>query len=119
MIELLKILSKEKIAKMGVKENVMREIKLSLFLDHPNLISLYGVFSDEKAVYMVGELATDHNLFEAMSLGRSRGQKNVPVEMVRDYMGQVCEALRYMHSHMILHRDVKPENILITYVPFE
>ena len=43
----LKILNKDKLAKMGVFDNLLREIKLSMFLNHPNLVSLYGCFSDK------------------------------------------------------------------------
>jgi aurora kinase, other len=43
----LKILNKEKMINMGVLDNLVREIKLSLFLNHPNLVSLYGCFSDK------------------------------------------------------------------------
>lgn len=62
----LKVLEKQKMREMGVQENVVREIKIHLFLEHPNIARLYGCFHDATHIYLVEEYCTDQSLYEAM-----------------------------------------------------
>lgn len=94
----------------------MREIKIHLFVNHPNIARLYGCFHDPHFIYLICELATDNNLYETLSLNKSQGQKGLPAEAVAGFVGQISRALAYMHAHSIIHRDVKPENMLVTFV---
>ena len=48
-------------------------------------------------MYLIGELATDHSVYDALNMGRSNGHRGMPVEVAKNYVGQLCDALKYMH----------------------
>ncbi|KAI5187098.1 cyclin-dependent kinase 2 [Nematocida homosporus] len=96
----------------GVPATTIREISLLKNLKHPHIIALYEVIYTENKLYLVFEYAEidlkkylDYLRKERRSLGR---------EQVRDFAYQLVSALQYCHSIGILHRDLKPQNILIT-----
>lgn len=62
----LKVLEKQKMRKMSVHENVVREIKIHMFLEHPNIAKLYGCFHDATRIFLIEEYCTDSNLYKAM-----------------------------------------------------
>jgi tRNA A-37 threonylcarbamoyl transferase component Bud32 len=88
-----------------------REIQLLATLNHPGLISLHDagvhVFGDETRLYLVMELMSDPTLDVRMAEGP------MPPHDVASIGAQVAEALAYIHSRGVVHRDVKPANILI------
>jgi serine/threonine protein kinase len=88
-----------------------REIQLLATLNHPGLISLHDagvhVFGDETRLYLVMELMSDPTLDVRMAEGP------MPAHDVASIGAQVAEALAYIHSRGVVHRDVKPANILI------
>ena len=77
MIAALKIMSKESLILSTEEETnksinqLVSEIKIQFFLNHPNLISIYDCFSDEHNVYLLMELATDGHLYSVTSRGKS------------------------------------------------
>jgi eukaryotic-like serine/threonine-protein kinase len=89
-----------------------REIQLLATLNHPGLISLHDagvhVFGDETRLYLVMELMSDPTLDVRMAEGP------MPAHDVASIGAQVAEALAYIHSRGVVHRDVKPANILIS-----
>ncbi|XP_065845223.1 cyclin-dependent kinase-like 1 [Oscarella lobularis] len=94
-----------------IKKIAMREIRILKNLKHPNLVNLLEVFRRKQKLHLVFEYY-DHtvlNEIEAHPTGL------VPV-MVKKIIWQVLQALQYCHSHNCIHRDVKPENILVTTV---
>jgi len=101
---------------LNVEENVIREIKINSFLDHPNIAKLYSFFHDKKYLYLVCEYATDKNLYEAIKQPKYKLKKGLQSEEVSKIVGQICDAVEYIHKNDILHRDIKPENILLTMV---
>lgn len=107
----LKVLEKWKMRELSVQENVVREIKLNMFLSHPNIAKLYACFHDQHHIYLLSEYATDNNLYELIK------RTSAPALAPQHIIGQVCEAARYIHRHSVIHRDIKPENILLTMVP--
>lgn len=78
--------------------------------DHPNIVNLIDHFETEHHVYMVLELCTNGDLYEAIRAGKG------PLETcnVRDFMLQLVSAVEHMHSKGVYHRDIKPENIFLT-----
>lgn len=99
----LKVLEKQKMREMSVQENVVREIKIHMFLEHPNIAKLYGCFHDATRIYLVEEYCTDSNLYEAM-----RQPRRLALEKSTQLVGQIGEAVRYIHKNAIIHRDIKP-----------
>ena len=85
-----------------------REAKVGASLSHPNLVTVFDTVADDEGVLIVMEYVEGENLAELMS--RERVRAETAVSIIR----QVAGALDHAHQAGVIHRDVKPANILIT-----
>nr|XP_027194793.1 cyclin-dependent kinase-like 4 [Dermatophagoides pteronyssinus] len=92
-----------------IKKIAMREIKMLKQLKHPNLINLIEVFRRKRKLHLVFEYCelTVLDILEKYPRG-------VPEPIVKRIMWQTINAVNFCHKHNCIHRDVKPENILLT-----
>lgn len=86
-----------------------REAQAVASLSHPNIVSIYDVGLEENIYYLVMEYVEGDNLKNLI-----REQGVVPVDRAVEIARQVSEALQHAHENNIVHRDIKPQNILIT-----
>ncbi len=86
-----------------------REAQAVASLSHPNIVSIYDVGQEGEVYYLVMEYVEGDNLKNLI-----RGEGMLPPERATEIARQVCEALQHAHENNIVHRDVKPQNILIT-----
>jgi len=86
-----------------------REAQAVASLSHGNIVSIYDVGQDKGIHYLVMEMVEGRNLKEII---RERGALPVPeaVEITK----QICDALEHAHEQQIIHRDIKPHNIILT-----
>jgi len=103
----------------GVPSTAIREIALLKELDHPAIVQLLDVVhSDDQKLYLVFEYL-DKDLKKLMddqsTAAKARGERNLglPEPVVRSYLRQVLEGIAYCHQHRVLHRDLKPQNLLV------
>lgn len=89
-------------------EQVYREIDNMKLLDHPYIAKMYEVIEQGKNVYIIMEYLENGTLHQEIV-------KNGPLEetKARKYLLQLLEAVKYIHDHDLIHRDIKAENILI------
>ncbi|CAN0369156.1 unnamed protein product [Lampetra planeri] len=87
--------------------NLRREIDIMRGLQHPNIVQMLDSFETDKEVVVVTDYA-EGELFQILE-----DDGNLPEEQVREIACQLVSALYYLHSHRILHRDMKPQNILL------
>ncbi|CAG5127436.1 unnamed protein product, partial [Candidula unifasciata] len=92
-----------------IKKIAMREIRMLKQLKHPNLVNLIEVFRRRKRLHLVFEYV-DHTVLNELD----RYPRGVPERMVQRIIYQTLLAVNFCHQHNTIHRDVKPENILIT-----
>ncbi|MWV45127.1 Stk1 family PASTA domain-containing Ser/Thr kinase [Paenibacillus sp. HJL G12] len=85
-----------------------REAQSAASLSHPNVVSIYDVGQEDEVHYIVMEYVEGHNLNEII---KERAPLQVD-EAVR-IASQICDALDHAHQNQIIHRDIKPHNILI------
>lgn len=92
------------------KQRFLDEAKTVFSLDHPNIVKVVDVFEENNTVYMVMPF------IEGVSLQKMVENNGgpLPYELTVNYMGQLSDAVAYIHSKHILHRDIKPDNVLIT-----
>lgn len=107
----LKILSKTEIMQHKVEKQVLREIEIHSYLNHPHIIQLFTYFHNEKQIYMVLEYAAGGAVF---SLLQKQPNKRFDEHISAKFIHQVADALNYCHKNNVIHRDVKPENLLLT-----
>ncbi|MBU7048554.1 MAG: protein kinase [Theionarchaea archaeon] len=91
-----------KVEKLKVEANILKT------LSHPNIVRYIDSFEESNVFYMVIEYVKGKDmktLFE---------NKAVADSQVKDYCGQLLDALEYLHNLNIIHRDIKPRNIMIT-----
>lgn len=93
----------------GVSSSALREITLLMQLDHPNVVKLENVLIEKERVSLIFELV-DTDLKKYMDSSKL----DLPIELVQSYTVQLLEGLSYCHSMGVMHRDLKPQNILVT-----
>ena len=89
-------------------ERFRREAKNAAGLSHPNIVSIYDRGEAEGTYYIAMEYLDGRSLKELIV---SRGP--APVNVAIDYVRQILAALRFAHRHGIVHRDIKPHNVLV------
>lgn len=110
----IKIMKKTVLHKIpGGEESVKREIEIQQRINHVNCVSLIDFFADEEKgkLYIVSEYVGGGSLQE---LCERAPNKRLPLCQARHLFSQLLDALNYLHSINILHRDVKPDNMLLT-----
>lgn len=89
---------------------LLREISLLKELKHPNIVKLEDVLMEENRLYLI---------FEFLSMDLKKYMDTLPTdklmdpELVRSYLYQISAALLFCHQRRVLHRDLKPQNLLI------
>ena len=94
---------------------VQREIAIHSRLSHPSIVSFMGCYQTYDHVYIALEVCYG-DLFRMKLGGYEMEQGDAPpmsLEEASWYVGQVLQAVSYLHHHNIYHRDIKPENILL------
>ena len=104
----IKLLPPERLGQEGLRDRFVREARLSAKLSHPNIIPIHAVEETGDFVYYVMAFVDGETLAERV---RARGPLTT-TEGAR-LLREVAWALAYAHDRGVVHRDVKPENILI------
>ncbi len=85
------------------------EARAAGLLSHPNIVTIYDAGEQDGIFYIAMEFIQGTTLHELLA-----EQRILPAEEVVQYSRQICRGLDYAHSYGIVHRDVKPANIMIT-----
>jgi cyclin-dependent kinase 2 len=94
----------------GVPSTAIREISILKELDHKNVVSLLDVLYCDRKLFLVFEYL-DYDLKKFMDKHAPTG---IPIPTVKKYLYQLLEGVAYCHSNRVLHRDLKPQNLLIS-----
>ncbi|KAH8550285.1 kinase-like domain-containing protein [Umbelopsis sp. PMI_123] len=103
----LKYISKHDCIQMDAVRNVVRERVMLEQLDHPFICRLRFAFQDDEYMYMVMDLMMGGNL--GFHLLRQKFDENV----IRFWIAELACAINYLHQERVVHRDIKPDNILL------
>ncbi len=90
-----------------VKERFFREAETAGRLNHPNIVTIYDVGEDEDLSYIAMDYLKGQNL-----LSYCKPDKLLPAKEVFQVLAKVADALDYAHRNGVVHRDVKPANII-------
>ncbi len=91
-----------------VKQRFLREAQVAARLRHPNIVTTHDIVATPLTSFIVMELVEGRTL-QAVLLERGR----LPLAETIELMSQVARALDHAHGHQVVHRDVKPANIMI------
>src|SRR5690606_30125925 len=93
----------------AVKERFYREAEAAGRLSHPNIVTIYDVGEEDDLAY----IAMDYLRGEALSM-HAKEDKLLPLARVLKIAAHVADALHYAHEQGVVHRDVKPANMVLT-----
>ncbi|XP_050218026.1 CBL-interacting serine/threonine-protein kinase 10 [Mercurialis annua] len=103
----VKVIDKEKISRVGLVEQIKREISVMRIVRHLNIVQLYEVLATKSKIYFVMEYCKGGELFNKVAKGKLKE------DVARKYFQQLINAVDFCHSRGVYHRDIKPENLLL------
>ncbi|KAL1335223.1 hypothetical protein HN51_064153 [Arachis hypogaea] len=104
----MKVVGKEKVIKVGMMEQIKREISVMKMMKHPHIVALHEVMASKSKIYIAMELVRGGELFNKIA---TRGRMRE--DLARLYFHQLISAVDFCHSRGVYHRDLKPENLLL------
>ena len=104
-----KVVAKSGLVKSRAKQKLISEIKIHKSLHHPQIVAFEHYFEDTENVYILLEMCQNQTLNELLK----RRKKLTELE-VQCYAVQIIKALRYLHTHRVIHRDLKLGNLFIS-----
>jgi serine/threonine protein kinase len=107
-IEAMKILAPGRPVTDEIAARFLREIQLLASLQHPNITALHTAFRHDGQLIMIMEFV------EGLTLSEKINTSPMTLGIGLNYIQQVLSGLAYAHEHGIIHRDVKPSNIMIS-----
>ena len=84
-----------------------REARAAARLSHPGIVTLYEAGTDDDGAYLVSELVRGSTLGELLEAGRLSDRQIIGIGIA------LCDALSHAHAENVVHRDVKPSNVLV------
>jgi serine/threonine protein kinase/Leucine-rich repeat (LRR) protein len=105
----LKLIRKEKLTHPEAFKRFQREIRVAAQLDHPNVVHAYDADEADGTCFFVMEHVEGTDLHQRV---RQRGP--LPVLRACEYVRQAALGLQHAHEHGLVHRDIKPHNLLLT-----
>jgi RND family efflux transporter MFP subunit len=104
----LKLLPASMMSARDTVKRFQREVQAAAALKHPNIVAAYDADESEEVAYLVLEYVEGTNLFR---LVKEEGPRTLA--QGADYVRQAATGLAYLHSRGIIHRDVKPANLIL------
>nr|AHW46386.1 MSP [Paramecium caudatum] len=103
----MKQIQKKKILKEQ-EDAMFSEVALLKDMDHPHIVKLFELYQDSQNYYLVTEYLNGGELLDKLTKLTTFNERTAA-----DYMKQVLSALAYCHAQNIIHRDMKPSNIML------
>ena len=88
------------------------EIRIIAELDHPNVIRMHEFFEDDEYIHIIMEYCTGGDVL-TMIKNSIKAKSAIPVENVRVILHQILRAVAFMSARRVIHKDLKPENIML------
>ena len=104
----VKLLPPELAFRTDIRQRFLREAETAAQLSHPNIVPIYNVEERDNLVYFIMAFIAGDNLAK-----RLQDEGAMEPEDVRRILREVAEALAYAHKRNVVHRDIKPDNILL------
>ena len=93
----------------GIPSTAIREISLLKELNHINIVKLYDVMHTPKKLTLVFEFCEQ----ELKKVIDATNGKGLEIKLVKSYLYQLLKGIEFIHKHKVLHRDLKPQNLLM------
>lgn len=103
-----KIINKTCLQKPRARQKLLFEIKIHRSMHHCHIVEFVRFFEDESNIYVLLELCQNETLCELMT----RRKRLTELE-VQSYLAQLVSALKYLHGHRVIHRDIKLGNLFL------
>lgn len=104
----LKSLSESLLKTKDARQRLLREARAAAGLNHPNIAAIHDIVETEDRAHIVMEYVQGETLAARLAKGRMPGEDVVPIAI------QLCDAVIEAHAHGVIHRDLKPGNVLLT-----
>ena len=105
----VKMLRSQYTADEDVVKRFRREAQAAASLSHASIVNIYDVGQEDDMYYIVMEFIAGRTLKQKI-----QQEGKIEMEKAVDIAIQICEALEHAHAHKVIHRDIKPHNIMLT-----
>lgn len=105
----VKVISREKIKSTRLQANLEQEIRIMKEVTHENVVRLYETFTSKNNIYLVLEFCGGGDLQHFV-----RKQRRLKEDVAKNFFIQIVRGLKFLHSKNVIHRDIKPQNLLLS-----